>query len=292
MELKEVNKVFYNELDRNRTFTEYDSTYVFTTENISGYIPDLNGKDVLTVCSSGDHYLNAYLHGANRVDLFDINRLTLMFLKLKRTALMNLDREVFIEYFGIDNKNNIFNYEIYRKFAKYLDEDVYEYFNYLYKLCKYSGNYLYFATSLFFTDRSDPYTIYSSNDYLTPSNYSILKNILFNKPFNSEFICTDVNNLSCKLSSNYDAIFLSNIQDYQNSSDYINTVKDLHGHLKDNGSLFFAYCYHATKAYHDKVLREFVDKNPEAYSILIKSIYSDGRREDVTDKVLVLGKYI
>ena len=29
---------------------------------------------------------------------------------------MNLDREVFIEYFGIDNKNNIFNYEIYRKF--------------------------------------------------------------------------------------------------------------------------------------------------------------------------------
>ena len=32
--------------------------------HISGYIPDLNGKAVLTVCSSGDHYLNAYLHGA------------------------------------------------------------------------------------------------------------------------------------------------------------------------------------------------------------------------------------
>lgn len=289
MEYNEVKKVVFNELDRERTFTDYDTSYIFTTENISGYIPCLEDMDVLSVCSSGDHYFNSVLYGAKRVDLFDINRLTLMLLKLKRCAIINLDRDVFFEYFGVLSKKNIFDYNIFCKFSKYLDEDCYEYFNYLYKMCNFSGNYLYYATSVFFTDRSEPCTIINSNDYLSPYNYRDLRVLLGKKTFDSEFTCCDVNVLRSKVNRTYDAIFLSNIQDYQNAENYIKTVLDLKALLKPNGKLYFAYCYYGTNNYN--AYNRLLEGNNDCSSIYFQSIYADRIRPDIKDKVLVLSKY-
>ena len=64
MDYAKIKKLFQNELEQNQFFNPYNSSYLFTTENISGYMPDLSGKRILTVCSSGDHYLNALLNGA------------------------------------------------------------------------------------------------------------------------------------------------------------------------------------------------------------------------------------
>lgn len=44
----------------------FNSIYPFTSENIAGYMKDLNltGKKVITVTGSTDHILNVILQGA------------------------------------------------------------------------------------------------------------------------------------------------------------------------------------------------------------------------------------
>ena len=58
METKKVDRLFFGNTGK-ELFQKFDTTYLFTTENIAGYMPPLKDKTVLTVASSGDHFLNA-----------------------------------------------------------------------------------------------------------------------------------------------------------------------------------------------------------------------------------------
>lgn len=69
--------------------------YLFTTENISGYIKelDLNGKSLLTLGSSLDQAYNALLMGASQIDVFDINVNVEKFHKVKSKLILTYPRK-------------------------------------------------------------------------------------------------------------------------------------------------------------------------------------------------------
>lgn len=77
----------------------FQEVYPFTTEAISGYFPTINfkEKDVLTVGSSLDQAFNASLFGAKNIVVYDINRNTEEFYKLKREKILTVPRESLYE---------------------------------------------------------------------------------------------------------------------------------------------------------------------------------------------------
>ena len=91
-------------------FGEYSRLYLFTTENIKGYLKhfDVTNKNVLAPTSSGDHAFESILKGAKSVDMFDINKYSKYMVKLKIAAIKALERGEFLEYFLVkyNNQNN------------------------------------------------------------------------------------------------------------------------------------------------------------------------------------------
>ena len=114
-ELIDINKIDLNK------FNKLSKIYSFTTENIAGYFEYLNleNKTILTVAGSGDHIINAFFKGAKKVYGFDINYLALIYTELKLVAMQNLGYKEFLNFFMINEENNIrknknaLNYKIY-----------------------------------------------------------------------------------------------------------------------------------------------------------------------------------
>lgn len=86
--------------------------YLFTTENISGYIEelDLNGKSLLTLGSSLDQAYNALLMGASKIDVFDINVNVEKFHKVKSNLILTYPRQdLYKQVFTSGFANNGYN---------------------------------------------------------------------------------------------------------------------------------------------------------------------------------------
>ncbi len=73
----------------------YQEIYPFTTENIQGYMKNLDMKDkkVLTVGSSLDQAFNALALGAKKVKVFDLNKNTKDFCNLKSNLILTQKKE-------------------------------------------------------------------------------------------------------------------------------------------------------------------------------------------------------
>lgn len=282
---------FFSSKNKNGfTFTKEDSSYLFTTENIRFYMPRMDDCNVLTVCASSDHYLNAYLMGASNVDVFDINELTRFVLNLKKCALCYLDYEEFLEYFGISNINNVLDYNIYIKFSKYLDDVTKYYFDCYYKLVNYNGSYLYYRTDLFYSlivKLGD--NIKKLNYYLDIENYYKLQGIMRGIG-NVNFISSDINELDGKLDNKYDFMFFSNIMDYQSDLDkFMGSINRLKDYLNIYGTMYFSYLYDIKNNKLNSFANELV-KSRDYYSILIKGYYNVCNEMCSQDKVLVYSK--
>lgn len=87
----------------------FQKIYPFTTENIAGYIENMDVKDksVLTVGSSSDQVFNSLLLGAKDVTLFDINEMAPLFYQFKKDLILKYDRE---ELYSKVLSNNKFSY--------------------------------------------------------------------------------------------------------------------------------------------------------------------------------------
>lgn len=86
--------------------------YLFTTENISGYINDMDLKDktLLTLGSSLDQAYNALLMGASQIDVFDINVNVEKFHKIKSNLILTHPRkELYKQVFKSGFSNNGYN---------------------------------------------------------------------------------------------------------------------------------------------------------------------------------------
>lgn len=247
------------EIDINN-FNNLSQIYSFTTENISGYFEylDFTNKNVLTVAASGDHIINAIYKGAKEVYAFDINYLALIFTHLKLVALEQLEYEEFLQFFMINEKDDIsknkdaLNYEIYvNKLRKFLPENIAKNWDILYKTFKNNGYNL--RNSYIFNNKYDNNCVkVSSNLYLkTKFDYDKVRKRIKRKEIiliNSNY--KDLNYYNLPNFKKYGIIIMSNISDYiknlyNKDSNYLEEyIKDIMYKFKNkNNKIVCAYLY-------------------------------------------------
>ena len=214
----------------------FDGIYPFTTENIAGYMNDLDltGKRIITVTGSADHILNAILKGATDITTFDINPLTEKYMDLKISAIKKLSYNEFLNIFLFDDVN--IDYNIITSLDMSLESK-----NFWIKQLETQNKLLH--SSLFNTKYYNPTSKLWQNIYLKEDNYNLLKTKLNN--VNINFICASLKDL--ELTQNYDYMFLSNISDYLNlmfTDDLLVSYKNLiNKFLKRVKVIYFAYLY-------------------------------------------------
>ena len=174
--------------------------YLFTTENISGYldkIPSFENKNVLSVCASGDHAFECLLRGAKKVDVFDINYLQQYVLELKSKMIQNLSYKDFKHFFV--EKRTFFDRSIINPIFKDFSEGLQTFLNVYYA---HDVNNVLF--------RSCEHI----REYMLPSymkdkaKYKQLGNLM---PEKFNFIRCDIDKLCSKTQQQYSLILLSNI---------------------------------------------------------------------------------
>lgn len=219
----------------------FNSIYPFTSENIAGYMKDLDltGKKVITVTGSTDHILNAILQGATEITTFDINPLTKPYMDLKISALKNLSYEDFIKLFLFESNMNL-DYSIISSLDMSDESKMF----WLEQLSKFNNNGIELRnSSLFNTKYFNPYSKLWQNLYLEKSKYNLLKQQL--KDANITFINASLKDL--RIEDNFDYMFLSNISDYLSlmySCDTLRKYRDLlYEFQKRIDTIYFAYLY-------------------------------------------------
>lgn len=291
-----------NYLEKNKAlsnyFRNYSRMYMMTTENLNGFFNhfSVEGKSILTVAGSGDQRLNSYILGAKDVTCFDINPLTELHLKLKDTAIKNIDLDKFISFFEIKNDNKEYSSldpRIFRMFKDYLDEDVYSFYNYVINESIYLRSRDIYID--FINDISNQKRI---NNYLDLDSYNNIRNIIRNKSI--DFIESNVIDLPCKLDGKkYDMILLSNISDYihhiyndNHMSKYKELIDSLKNNLTEDGIMQVGYIYSYYNRGEDISDFHYDDIRNKYFSIgeyltrFVDSYYNDGSY----DKVIIYKK--
>lgn len=219
----------------------FNSIYPFTSENIAGYMKDLDltGKKVITVTGSADHILNAILLGATEITTFDINPLTKPYMDLKISAIKNLSYDEFIKLLLFESNINL-DYNIISSLDMSDESKMF----WLEQLCKFDNNGIKLRnSSLFNTKYFNPNSKLWQNLYLEKSKYNLLKQQI--KEANITFINASLNDL--KIDENFDYMFLSNISDYLSlmyNGDPLRKYRDLLIEFQKRiDIIYFAYLY-------------------------------------------------
>lgn len=218
----------------------FNSIYPFTTENIHGYMKDLDltNKKVITVTGSTDHILNAVLKGSKEITTFDINPLTKMYMDLKISAIKELSYQDFINFLLFESDLNL-DYNIITNLSMSNESKRF----WLNELSKYKNGKELFNSSLFNRKYFNPNSKIEENLYLEESNYNLLKKLL--KDTHITFINTSLKDL--KIEEYFDYMFLSNISDYLNLMYNSNTLENykelLDKFRKYINIIYFAYLY-------------------------------------------------
>lgn len=178
--------------------------YLFTNENISGYLPHLGnmtGARVLSVCASGDHAFECLLAGASYVDTFDININQKNVVELKTHMIRHLPYEQFLEFFF--GTYHFFDPKILNPIRDKFSDDLKDFlFGY-----KSRGNKMFW-----YQDGVSPgFDIFKISYLQNPNKYYELREKLSEK---ISFTNCDIREISTKFTQKYDVILLSNIADY------------------------------------------------------------------------------
>lgn len=196
-------------------FDTYCTPFLFGTENQEGIseIISYEDKDVLTIASSGDQYISAIYYGANKVDVYDLNRFTCYITYLKVAAFLTLSYEKFISFFmpARDNVNEKFwDLRVLKrvltalpnKFGYFWEKVIYE--------CKRFGFGNFVAPNGFHVIKEGilsgmPF-YYSEEEY-----YKVQKLLRSRINKYPNFIESDLTKLGENVRGTYDVIYLSNI---------------------------------------------------------------------------------
>ena len=278
-------------------FSKYSQIYSFTTENLSGYLPQipLNGARVLAVGGSGDTIVNTIMMGANEVVSFDINVLAGLYTDLKLAALQQLNFEDFKKFLmrqtenGGQNKQalDITVYEGLRSLVTYATAQFFDNaFSY------YEGFGAAIRESPLFNNKHDTNLLkILSNPYLqTEKAYQKAKMALAGKK--PLWITSTAKSIADKLAGTFDVILLSNLTDYSPPNTFAKEViAPLSARLKPRGIICAAYVYETEpRAHHSQV------DNPEIRRAIFGSLglsYTERQFESVIpekkDAVILLG---
>lgn len=253
---KVVESICFNSNCRQNKFNKVDTCYLFTNENMNGYIENLEKKEILAVAGSGDFYFNALLYGASSVDLFDVNYLSKFPISLKRACIEQLEYEVFLDFLGLCDNESILSYTIFRELCP-IDDESYTFYKELYDLIGYDGRAIYQSKLMVPFDGFEK-EIMEANPYLVKENYDKLRKILLESDQTS-FLHTDINTLCDKLNRKYDVMYFSNINIYQRNTVYLKQIKRLSKFLKEDGIIYFAYLhnypYQTQNLFYDNLLK-------------------------------------
>jgi MoaA/NifB/PqqE/SkfB family radical SAM enzyme len=265
------------QLQKTPKFSENSPIYAFTTENLDGYFSHLNIKDktILSVGGSGDHLINAYLYGAEKVMCFDSNRLAYFYAELKLKALKNLSFIDFKKFLlrNPEKNNQTFSFETYKSLKTELSPLTRHFFDQLYEQFNNDGHAI--RESKFFNNRHDSAERkIKTNPYLhSEKNYKKAQKTLQDKPLLWKTIPLQelcLNKILFMGNQKFDLILLSNIADYSDkiihTQNYLEDFRNqiitpLTQHLKSKGKLVFAYLYQADNRPHKGLYHNLID-NP------------------------------
>lgn len=207
---------------------KYNKVYDFTNENVTclGSIYNFKNSKVLSVIGSGDQYFTSVLNGASKVDLFDVNSTSYLYLVLKFYSIRELTYEEFYDFLVLKNFDNKF---IYEKLSKVLPLEVFKYYKYM---IMYNKNEVFRNDGIDMLSKKNQ-KYYFKNDksvipYFIKENYYILKEKL-KKVDLPNFFKVDLLNLKSMISENYDILLTSNIYDHINMTSiaYIKLLKNI-----------------------------------------------------------------
>ncbi len=260
--------------DRSTLFNNFGRVYGMTTENVKGTFAryDFNGKDILTVCSSGDHILGALLKGANNVDAFDLNALTEYYFHFKKALIVGVSFSEFREFlvYNLIPTGRVL-LKTYKKFRDYIEMPYRDFWD---EIISYGlSNELDFRR-LFINSLNSSYRYDSMVDYYSEEDYSLLQERIGLSQVN--FIHSDLKKLSLQLESKYDYMFLSNIADYVGVFETKKIAQGLLPFVKDGGEIAFAYLY-------DITLKRALNYSSDLFEV-------DSVIKDASDYVLTLRK--
>lgn len=256
----------------------FDPIYPFSNENTKDcFAPfNLSNKKVLTVLSSSDQLFEMFLNGAREFDTFDINPLTKEYFYLKLSALMSkISKEEYLEFFchmqyisSLENNHNSFNKETFEKIKLVLSSNYTKFWDELFS--SYTPLDIRRPNRLFNDDEPNRRVLEKTLSYLESKNFQYIQNHIDELLFN--FIESDIRNISSKLTSQYDLIYLSNIIKYAKSlfptnplEEFKNIILELSNYLNPNGKIIAGYIYEIetqneipinNKKYRDKVFFE------------------------------------
>ncbi len=197
------------------SYSPYNTCFLYSTENQQGINDIINyaDKDVITVASSGDQYLGAIYYGANKVDLYDINKLTKYISFLKIAAIKTLSYKDFQSFFfplTIDGKErkNFWNLKTLKRLLPSLPNDVgYFWENIMYEYNKKGyGNFIVptsYCNHVPMIKTGMPF-------YAEEAEYYKLQALLRQRDY-PLFNSCDVFDIASTFTSKYDIIYLSNI---------------------------------------------------------------------------------
>jgi len=236
-------------------FDEKSKIYAHTNEKLNSLVEDIGAAEsVLTVASSGDHLLNLLVKGIYNIDTFDINSLTKYYIDLRLSGIKYIDDLSSLYFFLL----GIYKHG-YEECKNGLDYKTYIFWDRIFK--RYTMDEI--KTKLF-RPYDDPIAAMDYNNYLDMDALKILKNNVL-KLKNNHYSTHLFNLFSFIKDKKYDAIILSNIFDYVDTTKFFRFIRLLKENLNPEGKLYYSYQYAVTDEANvrDLILRKDFKLSPE-----------------------------
>lgn len=229
-------------------FQDKGAVYLFTNENISGYIDrsgDISGANILTVGASGDHAFESYLSGAKHVDTFDINSWQKNVIELKTHMIHHLKYSDFMDFFF--EKQNFFDTKIIEPLKPLFSDDLKTF------VLSYNSNH---KQMFKYLGPCAPDFIIDRLRYInSEQNYEALRNVL---PDKIEFRHCNITHIANYMDKEYKLVMLSNIFEYmyrflstndRRVNEFSNNILDnIEEHITQDGRIYFHYAWGSNAA--------------------------------------------
>lgn len=250
--IKDIQDLILNAL-KNKQYSR-SQVYAFTNENIKGYLKRIKGDNVLSICSSGDQYLNLLNHGFSNIDLVDINPLTEYYaLGIKQTLIAIFSYEEYIKIITLlfKSRKNITNEEkqIFKILLKRMSPKYRNFWSLIFEFYLQLQTQYKKDITLFQILTQDYYfnleEIKFYNEYLSnEQDYEKVRN----RMNQVQVTFTKTNILNFQEEKEYDLILCSNILEHLYYPELdINKLKEMYHNLKEhltpNGKIYASYIY-------------------------------------------------
>ena len=263
--IEELKQSILNALKNNTRKINDFAVYAFTNECIDEYLKKLTGTNALSVCSSGDQYLNLIGYNFKNINLIDINPLTEYYaLGIKRALILGFSFEDYQKIITILFKRNPKDLKLEEQILRYILkfmtskykrfwQEIFDFYLKLQTIYQRKITLMQIITQDYYFDLEE-ITYYN--------NYLKSKNIYEHIKWNLTKISTSFtlgNLLDYQDNQKYDLILCSNILEHvycptlniQKLKEIYTSLIDL---LTENGLLFAAYIY---SLYVDGEIRNF-----------------------------------